>query len=94
MSEKYDNTNRGMLARNEKRQTEKHPEYTGTCLVHCPHCSHKFELWLSAWVKTAKASGRKFFSLAFKPKEDPGAYRGGTTTVSAPPAPPDDEVPF
>ena len=94
MSENYDNTNRGALHRNDKRQSDKQPEYRGQCLVQCPKCHDRFELWISAWVKTARATSRKFFSLAFKPKEDPGASRGGTTTVSAPPKTPDDEVPF
>lgn len=98
MSGQYDNTNSGALHRNDKRQNDKQPEYRGQCLVQCPKCHDRFNLWLSAWVRTAKASGRKFFSLAFEPKEDPGAYRGGTTTLprhEPPAAPPtDDEVPF
>lgn len=94
MSESYDNTNSGALHRNDKRQNDKQPEYRGQCLVQCPKCHDRFELWISAWVRTARATSRKFFSLAFKPKEDPGAYRGGTTTVSAQPPLPDDEVPF
>ena len=96
MSDKYPNS--GSLSRNDKRQNDRQPEFKGQCLVHCPHCNNHAEFWLSAWVRESKEKGKKFFSLAFKPKEDPGAYRGGTTTLprpEPPAAPPtDDEVPF
>ena len=96
MSDKYPNS--GSLSRNDKRQNDRQPEFKGQCLVHCPNCNNHAEFWLAAWVRESKEKGKKFFSLAFKPKEDPGAYRGGTTTLprpeppAAPPA--DDEVPF
>lgn len=57
----YDNTNRGALFRNDRRETDKHPEYSGTINV------DGRDYWLSAWVKEGKKS--KFFSLSVKPKE-------------------------
>jgi len=57
----YDNRNRGMLGRNTNKQSDKHPEYSGTLNV------DGVDYWLSAWVKEGKNG--KFFSLAVKPKE-------------------------
>ena len=58
----YDNTNRGVLFKNDRKETEKHPDYTGSINVK----GHEF--YLSAWIKTAK-SGKKFFSMSVTPKE-------------------------
>ena len=62
----YDNTNKGALFKNKKRETNKHPEYTGTLNVDGK------EFWLSAWVKEAKTSGEKYFSMSIKAKEPKG----------------------
>ena len=58
----YDRTNTGALFANNNRKTDKHPTHSGTINVGGQ------EYWLSAWVKESKA-GRRFFSLAVKPKE-------------------------
>jgi len=58
----YDNTNQGALFRNDRRESERHPEYTGSINVEGK------EFYLSAWVKESKA-GRKYFSLSVQPKQ-------------------------
>lgn len=71
----YDNTNSGMLARNENRKTDKHPEYTGSLNV------NGVDYWVSAWVNEGKAGGKmegkKYFSLKVNPKET-GNNGGGS----------------
>jgi hypothetical protein len=57
----YDNTNRGMLGRNTNKQSDKHPDYSGTININGK------DYWLSGWLKEGKNG--KFFSLAVKEKE-------------------------
>jgi hypothetical protein len=68
----YDNTNSGMMARNERRTTDKHPEFSGSINV------EGVDYWLSAWVNEGKAGGKlegkKYFSIKINRKE------GGTTS--------------
>jgi len=52
----YDNTNSGVLFRNDKRGNEKAPEYTGNINV------DGVEKRIAAWIKESKA-GKKFFSI-------------------------------
>ncbi len=63
----YDNTNSGMLARNDKKKTEKHPDFTGSINV------DGVDYWLSAWMregkKGGKMAGKKYFSLSVSPKK-------------------------
>ena len=70
----YDNTNSGALFKNQRKETDRHPDYNGNCEIACSHCGAITPMWISAWLKTAgptaKNAGAKFFSMAFKPKED------------------------
>ena len=59
----FDNTNRGVLFKNDNKKTDKHPDYTGTVNV------EGVERYLSAWIKRSKA-GKPFMSLSIgKPKD-------------------------
>lgn len=87
----YDNTNSGILARNENRKTDNHPEYTGSLNV------DGVDYWVSAWVNEGKAGGKmegkKYFSLKINRKEQ----NVGGTVRSAPAAFRDDysdDIPF
>lgn len=53
------------LFKNEKRESDKHPEYEGEFKIRCPHCAGAQLGWIKAWVREAK-NGKKFFSIAFK----------------------------
>lgn len=72
--------NSGSLFKNERKTTEKHPDYSGSLNV------DGVDFWVSGWIKTAK-NGKKFLSLAINPKQpkEPG---------QALPPLEDDDLPF
>lgn len=57
--EQKDNT--GVLFPNDRKESDRHPDYTGRMLV------NGVEYWVSAWTKQGRSGD--FFSLAIKPKE-------------------------
>lgn len=59
MAGKYPNS--GILSRNQKRESDKHPEFTGSAEV------NGVEYWLSAWVNEGDKG--KYFKISFKPKD-------------------------
>lgn len=61
--EKRDNS--GALFRNDKRENDKQPEYNGSVTI------GGVDYWISGWVKDGQKG--KFFSLAFKPKQERAA---------------------
>jgi hypothetical protein len=81
MSREYDNNMRGVLFKNEDKETDKHPDYKGQGEI------DRKQVWISAWIKTPKAGGTKFMSLSFQFKT---AQQGGSRTQSAP----DPDEPF
>jgi len=77
----YDNTNRGVLFKNDKQGNEKRPDYTGSINIDGQ------ERFLDAWIKEGKNG--KFLSLSTKPKT-------GKPQRTSNPAPPEDsdDIPF
>jgi hypothetical protein len=96
----YDNTNRGALFVNDRKETESHPDWKGSINV------NGVEYWVSAWAKTSQRDGSEFLSLSVQPKER--AQRPAPATRAAPAARPsarpaanrparapiDDDIPF
>lgn len=84
----YDNTNRGALFVNDRKESDNHPDSKGTLNAHCPHCGESTDFWVSAWRKVS-GSGAKFLSISVKPKDmkasDPAKAAAGIT---------DDDIPF
>ena len=91
----YDNTNSGMMARNENRKTDKHPEFSGSINV------EGRDYWLSAWVNEGKPGGKmegkKYFSIKLNPKEQrstPGSAPSRMERPSYGSDNFDDDIPF
>lgn len=83
----YDNTNRGILSRNERKEKDSHPDMKGTINV------NGVDYWLSGWTKTKKDGSGKFLSLNIEPKEQkmtakPAAKRPSKVEDM------DDDIPF
>lgn len=63
----YDNTNRGIMSRNDRKEQDTHPDFTGQINV------DGVDYWLNGWVKERNDGSGKFFSLSVKPKEQRAA---------------------
>jgi hypothetical protein len=81
----YDNTNRGSIWKNERKETDTQPDFTGTLDV------GGVEYWVSAWKRKPDA-GPKAPALSFsvKPKDPraPAQEAAPAQTVA------DDDIPF
>ena len=83
MSQGYDNTNRGVLFKNDDKDEDNQPDYKGKINFGGQDC------WLSAWIKTSK-TGSKFMSLSVKPMDGQTPRQRADKRVSEIP----DDLPF
>mgnify|MGYP006441751521 CR=1 FL=1 len=84
MANGYDDTNKGVLFREQEKKSERHPDMTGEINV------DGVEFRLAGWTKESK-NGRKFLSLAVTPKQEKPAQNA----APAPQEDPDDQaIPF
>mgnify|MGYP000047105549 FL=1 len=60
----YDNSNRGVLFKNDRKEKDTHPDYKGSYTN-----GDGQEFWLSAWLKKDK-NGNTFMSLSTTPKDE------------------------
>lgn len=61
----FDNTNRGSIWKNEKKESDKHPDFTGSLNV------NGVDFWVSAWKRKDGASAKApALSFAIKPKDE------------------------
>jgi hypothetical protein len=79
MTNGYDNSNRGALFKNTRKEKDTHPDYTGKIDV------DGVEYWLSAWLKQGKSG--TFMSLSVKKKEAAGTFAPRNDAM-------DDSIPF
>lgn len=60
----YDNTNRGSIWKNEKKESDRHPDFTGSLNV------EGVEYWVSAWKRKPDQSDRApALSFSIKAKD-------------------------
>lgn len=90
---KFDNTNRGILSRNDRKEKDTHPDHRGSVNV------EGVEYWLDAWVNERKDGTGKFFSLSVKRKDKqaPSSAPAPTPKPSKPSSgfdEMDDDIPF
>lgn len=90
----YDNSNTGMLFKNDKGDNEKRPDYKGSLVVLQPG-----EYWISGWIREAgpnsKRAGEKFISMKLEMKENQAQpQRAAVQQQPATVANMDDDIPF
>jgi hypothetical protein len=78
--------NSGFLFKNDRKQQEKQPDYTGTLNIEGK------DFWLSAWIKEGKTG--KFLGLAFSPKDPQVPPKNNTSERSKATDFDDDLMPF
>ena len=61
----FDDTNRGALFENDRKEKDTQPDYRGSINVEGK------DYWLSMWDKVAK-SGQAYYSLSVQPKVESG----------------------
>ena len=68
----YDNRNKGIVSKNDRKSQDNHPDITGSINV------DGVEYFLDGWMKKRKDDGRPFYSLSVKRKDkQPEPQRGG-----------------
>jgi hypothetical protein len=85
----------GSVFVNDRKDSDRHPDRSGSALLQCPHCRKTWSTWISGWIKESETKG-KWLSLAFKPK---GEKPQPTTSKMQPRSMKDeldegDEIPF
>ncbi len=88
----YDNTNRGSIWKNDKQETERHPDFKGAMDV------EGVEYWVSAWKRKPDANPKApALTFSFRVKEQQPAAPEAPADAPAAPAQDnglDDDIPF
>lgn len=58
----YDNTNKGIISKNDRKTTDKHPDISGSLNV------EGIEYFIDGWQKKRNSDGASFYSLSVKRK--------------------------
>ena len=83
----YDNTNRGQIWANSRKETERHPDFTGSLNV------DGVEYWVSAWKRKPDANPKApALSFSIKAKDDEPSRELPPKVKTEPEF--DDEIPF
>jgi hypothetical protein len=63
MSAKYDNTNRGIISKNTRKEADTHPDIKGQINI------DGVEYWLDGWQRQKNDGSGSFYSLSAKRKD-------------------------
>ena len=98
MATEYDNTNKGGLWANKRKEKDTHPDYTGNVNV------DGVEFWLSAWKRYSAKTGEAFLSISIQKKDDVRGkpaqtkgvddFLGAATPIRTPLDSGEDDVPY
>ena len=74
MSEYQQKDNSGALFKNEKKETDSHPDYKGSAMI------DGSDYWVSGWINVSNA-GTKYMKFSYSPKEQ--VHNNGVQQVKA-----------
>lgn len=85
----YDNTNRGSIWKNDKKEKDTHPDFTGSLNV------DGTEYWVSAWKRKEGAAAKApALSFSIKPKDERAERAKPENRVAEKNRDMNDEIPF
>ena len=65
MAQTYDNNNRGSIWKNDKKETDSHPDFTGSAVI------NGVDMWVSAWKRKPDAKEKSpALSFTFRAKDE------------------------
>ena len=74
MSEYQQKDNSGALFKNDKKETDSHPDYKGSAMI------DGSDYWVSGWINVSNA-GTKYMKFSYSPKEQ--VHNNGVQQVKA-----------
>lgn len=86
MAEREQRDNSGILFKNNRKESDKHPDYNGSAMI------DGVEFWMNAWLK--KGNKGTFMTFSFSPKNASGNKKSKTTTSRSSNNDIDDDAPF
>ena len=90
MSEYQQKDNSGALFKNDKKETDSHPDYKGSAMI------DGSDYWVSGWINTSNA-GTKYMKFSYSPKEqvhNNGVQQVQTAVGGMSMAQLEDDIPF
>lgn len=84
----YDNTNKGTISKNARKESDSHPDIAGSINI------EGRDFWISGWLKKNSRDGSSFYSLSVKPKQERAAEIVRNSREAALDPTEDGEIPF
>ena len=85
----YDDTNRGQIWKNDKKDSDRHPDFKGSLNV------EGIEYWVSAWLRAADANPRApSLRFSITAKDEVQAEGVNNAKAAATPEELNDDIPF
>ena len=81
MADQYDNTNRGSLFKNDRKELDTHPDYNGSINI------EGTDYWLNGWLKESKKDGKKFVKASRRSLRKHAAAKKAAAKAAAAAAP-------
>lgn len=82
--------NRGSMFRNDRKEREEQPDFTGDGKIMLPGMDKPVDVWISAWMNAPEGGKKGYFSLAFNEKKP----KGDSSPVRPPSSDFDNDIPF